>query len=107
MVRVGRRSRPGWARTSAYTWLKLPVVDGHGRGDGRDHAADPAARRRPGRSTRSETYATWEKALALPGVRGLVVGRTLLYPPDGDVAGAVDRAAGMVRGVTVSAGSRS
>jgi len=37
-----------------------------------------------------------EKALALPGVRGLVVGRTLLYPPDGDVAGAVDVAAGLV-----------
>ena len=40
-------------------------------------------------------------------VRGLVVGRTLLYPPDGDVAAAVDRAAGMVRAVAVSAGSRS
>ena len=35
-------------------------------------------------------------ALALPGVRGLVVGRTLLYPPDGDVAAAVDVAAGLV-----------
>ena len=43
-----------------------------------------------------QTYAEWEKALALPGVRGLVVGRTLLYPPDGDVAGAVDTAARLV-----------
>ncbi|MHB1975252.1 MAG: Cgl0159 family (beta/alpha)8-fold protein, partial [Acidimicrobiales bacterium] len=32
-----------------------------------------------------------------PGVRGLVVGRTLLYPPDGDVAAAVDTAAALVR----------
>jgi hypothetical protein len=44
-----------------------------------------------------ETYATWEKALAVPGVRGLIVGRTLLYPQDGDVAGAVDTATAMVR----------
>ena len=33
-----------------------------------------------------ETYASWRAALALPSVRGLVVGRTLLYPPDDDVA---------------------
>jgi len=43
-----------------------------------------------------ETYASWGDALALPGVRGLVVGRTLLYPTDGDVAGAVDTAAALV-----------
>ena len=45
-----------------------------------------------------ETYARWGKALALPAVRGLVVGRALLYPPDGDVAAAVDAAAGLVHG---------
>ena len=33
-----------------------------------------------------ETYAEWAKALALPSVRGLVVGRALLYPLDDDVA---------------------
>jgi DhnA family fructose-bisphosphate aldolase class Ia len=43
-----------------------------------------------------EAYASWEKALALPGVRGLVVGRTLLYPADDDVGGAVDVAASLV-----------
>jgi hypothetical protein len=31
-------------------------------------------------------------------VRGLVVGRTLLFPPDDDVAGAVDAAVGLLRG---------
>jgi len=30
------------------------------------------------------------------GVCGLVVGRALLYPPDGDVAAAVDAAAALV-----------
>ena len=29
---------------------------------------------------------------------GLVVGRALLYPPDDDVAGAVDAAVGLLRG---------
>jgi myo-inositol catabolism protein IolC len=44
-----------------------------------------------------ETFAGWRAALRLPAVRGLVVGRTLLYPADDDVAAAVDTAAAMVR----------
>ena len=51
----------------------------------------------------AETYARWAEALALPGVRGFVVGRALLYPADGDVAAAVDTACALVHsGVTVS-----
>lgn len=85
----------GLGASSAYTWLKLPVVD---RMDevmaattlptlllGGDGGADP-----------DETFAAWQGALALPGVRGLTAGRTLLYPPDGDVAAAVDTAAALV-----------
>ena len=45
-----------------------------------------------------EVYKRWRKALTLPGVRGLVVGRALLYPDDDDVASAVDLAADMVHG---------
>ena len=45
-----------------------------------------------------ETYAAWGRSLELPAVRGLVVGRALLYPPDGDVAAAVDIAADLVHG---------
>ncbi|MET7678596.1 Cgl0159 family (beta/alpha)8-fold protein, partial [Streptomyces seoulensis] len=41
-------------------------------------------------------YEKWRGALRLPTVRGLVVGRTLLYPADGDVAAAVDTAAGLL-----------
>jgi len=41
-------------------------------------------------------YDAWDRALALPTVRGLVIGRSLLYPADGDVAGAVDIATGLV-----------
>ena len=45
-----------------------------------------------------ETYASWGKALTLPSVRGLVVGRALLFPPDDEVAAAVDVAAELVHG---------
>jgi hypothetical protein len=45
---------------------------------------------------RDATFARWQGALALPTVRGLVVGRNLLYPPDGDVAAAVDAAAALL-----------
>ncbi len=86
----------GLGRTSAYTWLKLPVVDDMARVMtattlpalllGGDPAGHP-----------DETYAKWRTALVVPGVHGLVVGRALLYPPDGDVAGAVDAAAALVR----------
>ncbi|BCJ62275.1 Cgl0159 family (beta/alpha)8-fold protein [Micromonospora endophytica] len=86
----------GLGGTSAYTWLKLPVVD--------DMAAVMAATTLPALllggdpvGHPEETYASWGRALAVPGVRGLVVGRALLYPPDGDVAAAVDAAAALVR----------
>lgn len=87
----------GLGATSAYTWLKLPVVDDLERVMdattlptlllGGDPQGDP-----------QETYAGWGRALQLPAVRGLVVGRALLYPSDGDVAAAVDLAAELVHG---------
>jgi hypothetical protein len=85
----------GLGATSQHTWLKLPVVDDLERvmdattlptlllgGDPSGHPDD--------------TYAAWASALSLPAVRGLVVGRALLFPPDGDVAAAVDIASGLV-----------
>ncbi len=42
------------------------------------------------------TFASWAKALALPTVQGLVIGRSLLYPPGDDVAAAVDAAVGLL-----------
>ncbi|UJP09924.1 deoxyribose-phosphate aldolase [Microbacterium sp. KUDC0406] len=80
---------------SSHTWMKLPVVEDMERVVasttmpvlllGGDSGEDP-----------DERFASWESALTLPGVRGLTVGRTLLFPPDGDVLGAVDVAARMV-----------
>jgi DhnA family fructose-bisphosphate aldolase class Ia len=79
----------GLASTSAYTWLKLPVVE---RMDvvlaattlpvvllGGEVSDDQGAQ-----------FAAWSKALASPNVRGMVVGRSLLFPPDGKVESAVD-----------------
>ena len=86
----------GLGASSAYTWMKLPVVHEMERvmdattlptlllGGDPDSAPD-------------ETYAAWQAALALPSVRGLVVGRTMLYPADNDVAKAVDTAVSLVR----------
>jgi hypothetical protein len=84
----------GLGNTSAYTWLKVPIVPdlervmsattlpalilgGEVSGDRRDQRA---------------AFTNWGKALALPSVQGLVIGRSLLFPPDDDVASAVDAA---------------
>ncbi|WP_285493722.1 aldolase [Actinomadura sp. NBRC 104425] len=81
----------GLGATSACTWLKVPVVDDMERVMaattlptlllGGEVPADPDA-----------ALAGWQQAMRLPNVRGLVVGRSLLYPADDDVAGAADAA---------------
>jgi hypothetical protein len=86
----------GIGTTSAYTWLKLPVVEEMERVLaastlpvlllGGEVSADQEA-----------AFASWEKALRVPTVKGLVVGRSLLYPPDDDVTAAVDTAVGLLR----------
>ncbi len=43
-----------------------------------------------------QVFDSWAAALKLPGVQGLTVGRTLLYPEDGDVAAAVATAASLL-----------
>ena len=87
----------GLGSTSAYTWLKVPVVD--------DMERVLAASTLPVlllggevSSDQDAVFELWHKTLQIPSVHGLVVGRTLLFPPDGDVAGAVDTAVGLMRG---------
>ena len=92
----------GLGASSAYTWMKLPVVDEMERVMEATTlptlllGGDPTARP-------EETYASWKTALELPSVRGLIVGRALLYPEDGDVAAAVDTAVSLVRPQEVKA----
>lgn len=85
----------GLGNSSAYSWLKLPVVPEMERVLAATTMPTLLLGGDPSTSP-DETYASWGDALALPGVRGLVVGRTLLYPTDGDVASAVDTAAALV-----------
>ena len=87
----------GLGSSSAYTWLKLPVVPNMEKVMeattlptlllGGDVDGD-----------QERAFESWNGAVGLPGVRGLVVGRSLLYPANGDVAQAVDIAAKMVHG---------
>ena len=85
----------GLGATSAYSWLKIPVVEEMERvaesstlpvlllgGNTADHL--------------DEVLARWQAALRLPSVHGLVAGRTLLYPPGDDVAAAVDAAVSLL-----------
>jgi hypothetical protein len=85
----------GIGNTSAYTWLKVPVVEEMERVmaattlpalllGGEVSAAQDAA------------FESWRKALKLPTVQGLVIGRSLLYPTDDDVAAAVDTAVSLL-----------
>lgn len=91
----------GLAGTSAYTWLKVPVTD-----DADDMAAVMETSTLPavllggdvGKSPQGQegAYEKWRKALRLPTVQGLVVGRALLYPAEGSVEQAVDTAVGLL-----------
>ncbi|WP_216380642.1 Cgl0159 family (beta/alpha)8-fold protein [Arcanobacterium phocae] len=77
--------------TSAYTWLKLPCVPQMERVMesttlpslilGGEVSKDP-----------ENTLNSWGKAVKLPNVCGLVIGRSLLFPSHGDVQTAVDNA---------------
>jgi hypothetical protein len=85
----------GLGSTSAFTWLKLPVVAEMERVMDATTLPTLLLGGDPSDSP-EETFGSWAAALALPAVRGLVVGRTLLYPPDDDVAAAVDTAVSLV-----------
>lgn len=86
----------GLGQTSAYTWMKLPVVPDMDRVMAATTLPTVLLGGDPSGSP-EEVFASWESALALPGVQGLTVGRTLLYPQDGEVAGAVATAASLLR----------
>lgn len=43
-----------------------------------------------------DAFERWGRALALPTVMGLVIGRSLLCPPGDDVAASVDAAVGLL-----------
>ncbi|MFB7595607.1 deoxyribose-phosphate aldolase [Streptomyces sp. NPDC056160] len=88
----------GLGGTSAYTWLKLPVT-----ADPDDMAEVLRTSTLPAVLLGGEVgddqegaYARWRKALRLPTIQGMVVGRSLLYPAKGGVEDAVDTAVSLL-----------
>ena len=87
----------GLGSSSAYTWLKIPASD---------RMAEVAAATSlpilmlggdPGADS-DRTFDRWSTAMREPNVRGLVAGRTLLYPHAGESHQAAARAAAIVHG---------
>lgn len=86
----------GLGSSSAYTWLKVPATTRMSDVAGATSLPILMLGGEP-TSNPNAMFDLWETAMAEPNVRGLVAGRTLLYPNDGDCEGAVHRAAEIVR----------
>jgi len=85
----------GLGVTSAYSWLKIPVVEEMERVA--ESFTLPALLLGGNTGERpNEVFGRWQAALRLPNVHGLIAGRNLLYPPDDDVAAAVDLAVSLL-----------
>jgi hypothetical protein len=78
--------------TSAHTWLKMPSCDEPEAVFAATTLPCVVLGGVPGPDP-VQDLESWGRALTQPTVRGLVVGRSLLYPPDGDVRAAVAAAA--------------
>ncbi len=94
----------GLGGSSVHTWLKLPAGPHLARAAGASSCPVLVLGGPPGPDP-DGARRTWASALEIPQVRGLVVGRSLLYPPDGDVAAAVRAAAALVHDPARGAGS--
>ena len=86
----------GLGNSSSYSWMKLPVVEDMARVMAATTLPTLLLGGDPAEGEEEKLFAAWAEALALPGVRGLVVGRSLLYPAAGDLVSAIDAAAALV-----------
>lgn len=82
--------------TTAYTWLKTPACDEPERVYAATTLPCVVLGGVPGPDFAAQVE-SWGRTLRQPVVRGLVVGRTVLYPEAGDVAGAIDATAKVLR----------
>jgi DhnA family fructose-bisphosphate aldolase class Ia len=87
----------GLGSSSAYTWLKLPASPEMDKVAATTTMPILMLGGDPGANA-AQTFAGWQAAMSEPNVRGLVAGRALVYPEDGDVEAAVSAAARIVHG---------
>jgi hypothetical protein len=86
----------GLGSSAAYTWLKVPATAQVSRMMAATTLPGLILGGAPGPDPEA-TFANWQSAMEVSNVRGLVVGRALLFPKNGDVAGAIERAGRIVR----------
>ncbi|MFY9304228.1 MAG: deoxyribose-phosphate aldolase [Rhodoluna sp.] len=93
----------GLGSSSAYSWLKIPASKQMAEVAGATSlpilmlGGEPTA-------DDSELFDRWAAGLKVANVRGLVAGRSLLYPADSNSLGAVSRAAELVRKASANRG---
>ena len=88
----------GLGSSSAYTWLKVPASERMDEVAGATTLPILMLGGEPGHNP-DDTFGLWEESMKQPNVRGLVAGRALLYPHDGDAEAATTRASAVVRSV--------
>ena len=86
----------GLGASSAYTWLKIPASSRMSDVAGATTLPILMLGGEPGPNPDAQ-FARWEIAMSEPNVRGLVAGRTLLYPSVGEPEDAVMRASSVIR----------
>ncbi|NNC91300.1 MAG: hypothetical protein HKN80_02285, partial [Acidimicrobiia bacterium] len=82
----------GLGAVSAYTWLKVPMVRNIAQVVGATSMPVLVVGGDPGADS-AQAIDRWRAALDLPQVRGIVAGRSLLFPSDGDFERAVSAVA--------------
>ena len=87
----------GLGASSTYTWLKVPYVPEMERVMTATTLPTVILGGDPGNDSEG-LFADWAHAMTLEGVRGLMVGRSLLYPSSGTTEDAVARAVEVVHG---------
>jgi DhnA family fructose-bisphosphate aldolase class Ia len=83
--------------TSAYTWLKLPAPTDPERMMAATTLPALLLGGDPGHRA-AEMIERWRRAMEIPNVRGLVAGRSLIFPADGEIERWVDDAVAIVHG---------
>ncbi len=86
----------GLGSSSAYTWLKVPASARMAEIAGATTLPILMLGGEPGGNP-DAIFDLWKDSMREPNVRGVVAGRTLLYPNDNDPEGAVRRANAVVR----------